>query len=467
MASITFLGATRGVTGSRFLVFAGRSCGLVDCGLFQGPREVVQRNWAPLPFEPSRLDWVVLTHAHLDHVGYLPRLVRAGFRGPVYATPATLDLARLLLVDAGCIQEDDAEVAALQGWQADPPLYTAADARACFATFHAMDYDQRHSVAPDVQLRLRDAGHILGSASVELWIALERDRSVKIVFSGDLGRSVTGLLRPPTPIEAADELVLESTYGDRTHSDEPVETVLADAVDAALAAGGRLLIPTFAVGRAQDMLFLLRVLQAAGRIPELPIYLDGPLAYEATELFAAYPAYHGPAVRAWLARAPHAHIGGSVTLVTSLQQTREILQSHEPIVVVSSGGMATGGRTLSYLRAWLPDARTVVLFPGYQAAGTPGRALIDGAQAIEIQHEMVPVRARVRQSDAFSAHADASAILNWLAGFRLRPHRVFLVHGEPHAMFALARRIRATLGWQTRIPTFGEKVRLLTRPTTP
>jgi metallo-beta-lactamase family protein len=445
------------VTGSKHLVEAGGRRFLVDCGLFQGPKEWRLRNWEAPAYLGPDLDAVVLTHAHLDHSGFLPRVtaLQGGRpRGPVYATPATVDLCRILLRDSAHLQEEDAAYANKEGFsrhQPALPLYTVADAEAALGLLRPRPYGEPWEVVPGVTGEYQDAGHLLGSAAARLTLPGGR----VVLFSGDVGRYANPLLRDPTPPGEADVVVVESTYGDRLHSPAPPEDALAAAVNEAVGAGGSLLIPAFAVGRTQDLLYALRRLTLAGRVPALPIYVDSPLAEEATRLFLA----HREAQNPLLAGQPAAmewNAAGNVHFAETQADSKALNDRRDPLVIIAASGMATGGRILHHLKHRLPDRRTVVLLAGYQAPDTRGSQLLAGAQALKIHGQDVPVRARIRSVDGFSSHGDQAALLRWLGGLQRPPRRVFVVHGEPHPAATLAEQIRQRYGWPVTVAAYGE-----------
>ncbi|RMG12907.1 MAG: MBL fold metallo-hydrolase [Deltaproteobacteria bacterium] len=436
---LRFLGGAETVTGSRFLVQAGRRRVLVDCGLFQGFKHLRERNWLPFPLPPRLLDAVVLTHAHLDHSGYVPVLVRDGLKARVHTTAATRDLCRLLLPDSGKLQEEEAAYANRKGYSKHKParpLYTEAQARRALRAFRGHPFDRRIEVARDIFVTFRVAGHILGAAIVELEVDGHR-----IVFSGDLGRPHDPIMPAPANIERADVLLLESTYGNRKHLSEARDLGrLARAIRETEAKGGTVVIPAFAVGRAQGLLYRLHRLTAEGRIPRLPVYLDSPMATSATELYLKYPALHR------LSPAECEVVFGQVEFVRAAEDSKALSADRRPKIIVSASGMATGGRVLHHIRAFGPDPNSAIVFAGYQAAGTRGAKMVAGATSVKIHGAFVPIRARVLRLDSFSAHADADEILEWVGRFGHRPRRTFIVHGEPEAADALRHRLEAEAG---------------------
>jgi len=461
MAKLTFLGAAGTVTGSKYLVEAGGKKLLVDCGLFQGEKELRERNWAPLPISPNTIDWVVLTHAHIDHTGYLPRLVRDGYRGPIYANAATCELARILLPDSAHIQEEDAEHAKYKGYSRHTPplpLYTVEEAQATLARLTEVPRSDAFRISPEFSVRGFDAGHILGSSSLELTIT-DNGRTTTVVFSGDIGRYDQPILKNPTTPPRADVLLCESTYGDRDHPGGSVSDQLADVVSRVAKRGGSVVIPGFAVGRIQTLLYLLRQLELAGRIPRLPTYVDSPMAITATNLYLAHREDHC----AEFARAEKDD--GDPLDVHDVHMTRTAAESKqingvERCVILSASGMATGGRVLHHLERRLPDARNAVLLVGFQAAGTRGRALAEGAKTLRMFGTEVAVRAEIVELHQLSAHAGQSELLRWLNGFQAPPRQTWLVHGEPPGLTALQGLIRQRPNWKADIAQYRQTVDL-------
>ena len=482
--TLTFLGAARTVTGSKHLVDTGSAKVLVDAGLFQGLKELRLRNWEPFPLPPAEIDAVVLTHAHLDHVGYLPRLVSAGFRGRVFCTPGTQDIARIVLPDSGRIQEEDAANANRHGFSKHTPalpLYTENDAIRALSQLQPVGYDRPMPVADGIEIEFINAGHLLGSAYVRMTVSGQT-----LLFGGDLGRFDRPVLPDPTMVDRADYLLVESTYGNRVHENSDEGAKLEQVVKETAERGGRVIIPSFAVGRVEELLYWLKRLEDERRIPVLPVFLDSPMAIEALARYTARlheldaeiqpetkdeKAPHGPADRSESLDRRRQHARKERQLcafcterfrtVASPSESKALTSSKIPAIVISSSGMATGGRVLHHLKAGLPDSRNTVLFVGYQAAGTRGRSLVDGAPSVKIHGEMVPVHARVAQIESMSAHADSTEIMRWLGGFTEAPRTTFIVHGELPAMEALQGSIQARPGWTTKIPEHRESVALM------
>jgi metallo-beta-lactamase family protein len=458
-ASLTFLGAAGGtVTGSKHLLEDGGRRLLLDCGLFQGLKALRARNWAPPPVDPKTLGAVVLSHAHIDHSGYLPRLCRDGFAGPIYCTGGTIDLLRVLLPDAAHLQEEEADFANRHHTtKHDPalPLYTVADAERVLGLVERVEFGRGFAPVPGVEARFAHSGHIVGAALVTCVIGGRR-----LVFSGDLGRYGVPIMVDPDPVPEADVLLVESTYGDRDHPPDDHADKLAAAVARAAEQKGWLLIPAFAVGRAQEILYDLRRLEAAGRIPSLPVYLDSPMAIQATVVYASHPEEHDAELKAAETHGDRPFAPRRFHLSRTVADSKGLNDTAGPGVIIAGSGMATGGRILHHLKRLLPDPRTTVLFVGYQAAGTRGRLLRDGATVIKMLGEMVPVRARIEVSGSYSAHADRGEILRWLGGFRRAPDMTYVVHGEAEAAAALRDAIAGRLGWRAVVAEDGQRVTL-------
>jgi metallo-beta-lactamase family protein len=454
-ATLTFLGGAGTVTGSRFLVQHAAQRLLVDCGLYQGERDLRRRNWQPFPVDPGSLGSVVLTHAHLDHCGYLPALVRQGFTGPAWCTPGTAALAAIVLRDSAHLQEEDAANARAGGYSKhDPPLalYDAADAERSLRRLRPLGFGEPAGVDGDLTFSLSRAGHILGSSSV-----LVRAGRGTALFSGDLGRRAHPLLRPRDDPPAADTVVVESTYGDRSHPRPEVpHEALADAVRRTVARGGSVLVPAFAVDRTQIVLHELGELQRAGRIPQVPIHVDSPMGLAALDVYrrADLADELRPGARDWFDAVPQVHEARTP------EESERLNKPATPCIIVSASGMASGGRVVHHLRHMLGDRRHTVVLTGYQAIGTRGRALVDGARQVKVHGRYVPVRAEVVMDDEFSVHADADDIMAWLRRLPTPPATVYVVHGERDASRALAGRIRDDLDWCAVVPELGEKVRL-------
>ncbi|HKX95518.1 MAG TPA: MBL fold metallo-hydrolase [Methylibium sp.] len=442
-----FLGAADTVTGSKHLVEAGGARVLLDCGLFQGYKTLRERNWAPLAVPPASIDAVVLSHAHLDHCGWLPVLVTQGFKGPIHASPATRDLAEVLLLDSAHLQEEDARRANRGGWtrhQPARPLYTVAEAKRAIARIVPVAAGRGVRVG-DASIDLTPAGHLLGAMSVTL-----RHAGRRLVFSGDLGRADDLLMPPPQRVAQADVLLVESTYGNRRHPPEDVQARLGAIIRATVRRGGTVLMPTFAVGRAQALLLVLQRLKAAGEIPaDLPLFLDSPMATTATTLYQRHRK---------LLRIPAREAGAlteDVTLVAGPKESERLTRMRWPKVVLAASGMATGGRVLYHLKTLAPNPRNHIVFPGFQVGGTRGATLVGGAREVKIHGEYVAVKAEVSHLEGFSGHADADGVLGWLRGFEAPPERCFVVHGEPAAADALRLRIQDELGWRVAVPEHG------------
>ncbi len=449
---ITFLGGVGTVTGSKYLVETGGRRVLIDCGLFQGFKQLRLRNWEPLPVAPAMIDSVVLTHAHLDHSGYLPLLVRNGFKGPVWCTAATRDLCGILLPDSGHLAERDAEFANRHGFSKHHPalpLYTEADARAALPRLSPLDYRREQDLGDGLTLTFRFAGHILGAA-----VALLSYEGMSILFSGDLGRPNDPVMRAPEIITQSDYLIVESTYGDRKHDARDPQALLADVINRTAARGGTTVIPAFAVGRVQTVLYYLHRLKSARLMPDLPIFLDSPMAIDASDIFHAHRRDHR------LSEAECRDVCGLARLTRSVEESKAIDQSRVPSVIISASGMATGGRVLHHLKAYAPDPRNSVLFAGFQAGGTRGAAMLAGAREIKIHGTQVPVRAEVINLDMLSAHADADETMDWLRKFERPPRTTFATHGEPAASDALRYRIEHDLGWTCRVPAYRDEALL-------
>jgi len=457
MAKITFLGAAGTVTGSKYLLETGGKKLLVDCGLFQGSKELRQRNWNPLTVDPATIDWVLLTHAHIDHTGYLPRLVAAGYGGPVYADAATHELCNLLLPDSAHLQEEDALFAARKKYSShkEPlPLYTVTQAEEALTRFQEIPREDAFTISPEISVRTHDAGHILGSTWLELTIT-ENGKKTLVVFSGDIGRYDQAILKDPEPPTRADFLLCESTYGDREHGTASVPDELADVINRVAKRGGVVVIPSFAVGRTQTLMYYLRELDDARRIPKLPVYVDSPMAISVTDIYARHHEDHDLDFTKLEQQGDRDPLNlQGVHMTRAVEDSKKINDVTSPCIIVSASGMATGGRVLHHLSKRLPDSRSAVLLVGYQAAATLGRALQDGAEYVRIHGQEVPVRAEVVTLDQLSAHAGRSELLRWLSGFNVPPRQTFLVHGEPSGLEGLRAGIASRFHWPVVVPAY-------------
>ena len=442
-SELQFLGAAETVTGSRFLLSAGRRRYLVDCGLFQGGRRLRDLNWEPFSAPPETLDAVLITHAHIDHVGWLPRLVRQGYRGPAYATHATAALMEILLPDAAYLQEQDAAFANKKGYSRHKPalpLYTAKDAERALESVRTVAFNQTLSI-DGTDVTWRPAGHILGSAMLEVQLDGRR-----LVFSGDLGRYDNEIMKPPEQVGEADVLLVESTYGDRLHAEGSIDATLTQAVAHVIEREGVLLIPAFAVGRTQQVLYHLRRLQERGSIPDLPVFVDSPMAVDASEIYCRYGDDHNLDVNLVMDDEACPLRCRDTHFVREVEESKRLNRMRGPAIIISASGMCTGGRIKHHLKWRLPDPRNAVLFVGYQAQGTRGRQLADGSKQVRIHGQQLKVGASVFKVDALSAHADRSELLRWLEGFDPRPEQTFVIHGEPHASQDLAQSLQHR-GW--------------------
>lgn len=459
MASIHFLGAAGTVTGSKFLLEHEGQRVLVDCGLFQGKKELRQRNWEPLPVPASSLDAIVLTHAHIDHTGSLPRVVREGYNGPVYCTSGTRDLSALLLPDSAHLQEEEARYANQQHYskhQPALPLYGIQDAERAVRLMETFGYERPKQILPGITLTFYRAGHILGSAVCAFDL---KSTGQRVVFSGDLGRYNAPILRDPERVSGATTLVVESTYGDREHGETRPEEALCNAVKRAYDRKGMVIIPAFAVGRTQELLYHLRNLEEAGRIPEMDVFVDSPMACDATPIYLAHPEEHDLGMSSLVEQGKTPLATRRTRFVTSPNDSKRLNLIEGPGIIISASGMATGGRVLHHLKHRLPDSRNTVLFVGYQSEGTRGRRLLDGEKELKIHGQMIPVEADIRVVSGFSAHADWTETLRWMEGFESPPRQTLLVHGEPSALQTLKNRVESK-GWKAAVPQYLERVEL-------
>lgn len=450
--SIQFLGGVGTVTGSKFLLASDKKKILVDCGMFQGLKNLRLQNWAPLPIDAAEIDSVILTHAHLDHSGYLPLLVKNGFSGKIHCSGPTREITEIILRDAAKIQEEDTEKANRLGYSKHKPalpLYGLQDAEKTFSHFKVEPIREWVQLGSDFRFRFQPSGHMLGSVFIEL-----ESGGKRVVFSGDLGRQNPLTLEAPAQIEDADYLLIESTYGDRRHPDENPLTRFSNIVNDAVGRGGQVLIPCFAVGRAQELLYLFSQLKASRAIPNIPIYLDSPMAIQTTKVFHDFPEWHR------LGKADLEKMEREVIYVSEAEASRGIQNRREPAIVIAGSGMMTGGRILGHAYNKLGSSKNTFVLVGYQAAGTSGRFLRDGANEIKMFGEYVSVHARVEEITSLSAHADQYETIQWLKGFSRPPKKTFIVHGEPHSADALRVRVKDALGWQMVVPEMGSTYRL-------
>jgi metallo-beta-lactamase family protein len=462
MATLTFLGATGTVTGSKYLLEAGGERLLIDCGLFQGLKELRLRNWNPLPVPASSIQWLVLTHAHLDHTGYIPRLVKDGFKGQIYGSAATVDLSKLVLPDSGHLQEEDAAYANKKRFSKHAPalpLYTYNEAVKSLESFRPIDESKPLELSMHFSLRCFAAGHILGARMIEVTVR-ENGAVKKILFSGDLGRFPQLILRAPeTPEDEFDYMLLESTYGDRLHPRDDVGAHLASIVEATAQRGGTVVIPSFAVGRTQELLYLFRELIEQRKMHSLPIHVDSPMAIDVTDLYRRHEEDHDLKTGALEAQGVKPFSPPNLHFDKSVEESKALNEVRYPMVIISASGMATGGRVVHHLERCLPDHRNTILFVGFQAAGTRGK-LIQAGQPVKMYGHLVNIRARIETLEHLSAHADYGEILGWLHKFHTPPGKTFLVHGEPKAAESLRQKIDQELHYDVAVAAYLQKVEL-------
>ncbi|HEY9277653.1 MAG TPA: MBL fold metallo-hydrolase [Methylotenera sp.] len=450
---LKFLGATGTVTGSKYLLTSDKYRVLIDCGLFQGLKQLRLKNWAQLPIKPSEVNAVVLTHAHIDHTGYLPLFVKNGFSGKVYCTEATRDLCKILLPDSAHLQEEEAEYANRRGFSKHHPalpLYTKEDAFKALELLTPVPFDQDINIGDDLTLRYYPNGHILGSAFARI-----HNKKTSVLFSGDIGRPNNILMKPPVQVKQADYLLLESTYGNRLHERDDPMLKLASIINKTVKRKGVVVIPVFAVGRAQELLYYIHLLKASGAISDdIPVYLNSPMAVDATAIFSKHRGEHR------LSKEECAALSRTARMVNSVEESRALNQMKGPMIILSASGMASGGRVVHHLKAFAPKSNNTILFAGFQAAGTRGAAMLDGAKEIKIHGEYVPVKASVESITNLSAHADYSEIITWLKGFESAPKKTFIIHGEPLAADAMRLHVEEQLHWHTEVPDYLETVNL-------
>jgi metallo-beta-lactamase family protein len=458
MAKLTFYGATGTTTGSRFLLELHEKKILIDCGMFQGPKANRLINWDEFPVPPAEIDRILLTHAHIDHTGYLPRLCKQGFSGPVHCTDATHDLCEILLKDSAHLQEEDAYWANKKGYSRHKPaqpLYTVKDAQKSLSFFAPLHYGEGFYIDDTARVKFKDAGHILGSALIDIKTGDDK-QGRKVLFSGDIGRPDKQLLKDPVQVFSVDYLILESTYGDRLHDEISPVDELTRVINESVERGGVLVIPSFAVGRTQTLLYLIRELEEQGKIPSLPVYVDSPMAIDTTDIFRKRISDFDIASRVLTLKGVEIFHPRQLHLCETREQSKAINERQSEAIIISSSGMVTGGRILHHMVQRLPHPESTILFIGYQVSGTRGRTILEGQPSVKIHGRQIPIKARVEKISGFSGHADYNEILAWLLGFDRPPEKTFIVHGEPESSTALAERIRETLGWEVVIPEFAQ-----------
>ncbi|NNE97832.1 MAG: MBL fold metallo-hydrolase [Pyrinomonadaceae bacterium] len=466
MAKISFYGGTGTVTGSKYLLEHNGKKILVDCGLFQGLRKLRERNWAELPFKPSEIDAVVITHAHIDHTGFLPRVVKLGFDGPVFTSRATGDLMKILLPDSARLQEEEARYRNRKGLTSHTPalpLYDEDDAKETLQRLNPVPNDgQPVEICEGFKASFNVAGHILGASLVlvEMEKARENGESIRFLFSGDLGHYDQPILKDPAPPPACDYLMVESTYGDRLHTEVKSDDQLTKIIHEGLKRNAPILIPAFSVGRTQEILYLIRELEEEGRIPVLPVIVDSPMAKQATQVYNRWREEHDEEYASILARQQHPLRTGSMTTTNNREDSKKLNKLNDARIFISASGMLSGGRVLHHAKRILPNKDATIVFVGFQAAGTRGRRIIDGEKEIRIMRDWIPVRCHIERIDGFSAHADWKAVLKWLGGLENTPRAVFTTHGEPEAAAAMAQHIRDEFGWNVVEPEYMQTVEL-------
>jgi len=459
MARLTFLGAARTVTGSQYVVEAESTRVMIDCGMFQGDRPLRQRNWEEPGVDPRSVPDLILTHTHLDHIGRLPRIVKQGFRGNVWCTPPTRELAEVLLLDAAHLQQEDADYLNrkhLTSHEPALPLFDTADVQETMKLFRTVALGESRELGPAFSFSYREAGHLLGAASVDLRVR-EKGGETRVLFSGDVGRFGSVLVKDPVLAPEADYLVIESTYGNRSHSAVPVQEQLEGVLARTFARGGVLLVPAFAVGRAQQLIWMMDDLVSRGRLRPFPVHLDSPMAVDATRIYAQYPDSHRVSLNGMGGRS--LLYGKWVHLHRTQAESMALNSMKGPAVIISSSGMLTGGRILHHCRVRLPHPENTLLITGYQAENTLGRALLDGVHVVRIHKSEIPVLAEVASLKGMSGHADAAEMMRWMSAVQ-RPRTVFLTHGETDAALALAGRLTLERGFKTQVPTLGETLEL-------
>lgn len=466
MTTISFYGGVGTVTGSKYLLEHDGKKVLVDCGLFQGLKELRTRNWEAPPFDPREIDAVIITHAHIDHTGYLPRLVKLGFKGKVFTSRATCDLLKILLPDSGRLQEEEADYRNRKNLTRHAPalpLYDEADANHALKLLVPVPNNGVPvKIAAGFKASFNVAGHILGASLVlvEMENARENDESIKFLFSGDLGHYDQPIIKDPTAPTVADYVMVESTYGNRLHGDESSEDQMAAVINEAAKRNAPILIPAFAIGRTQEILYLIRELEDTKRIPVLPVRVDSPMAAQATQVYNRFSEEHDEEYASILAGKRHPLRTGSMLTASSRDESIKLNNERGTRIIISASGMMTGGRVLHHAMRVLPDENATLVFVGYQAAGTTGRRILDGEREVKIFKEWIPVRCHVRRIEGFSAHADWKAVLRWLEGLQNTPKLVFTTHGEPDAAAAMAEHVRERFGWNVEVPSYGQTIEL-------
>jgi len=453
MVRIHFLGASGTVTGSKFCIETDEQNILIDCGMFQGRKDLRRSNWEPLPFSADLIDVVLLTHGHLDHTGYLPRLVKAGFKGNIIGTGPTLAITKIILLDSAKINEEEAEIANKEGYSKHRPalpLYNMQDAENAIALFRAEEMNQWTQLSEKIRYRFRYNGHIIGSTFIEIEISGKR-----FVFSGDVGRPNDILLDPPVKPEWADFLFIESTYGNKLHPQDKVEDRLVALVNKTLYERGNLLIPSFAVERLQSLMYLFWKLYKKNKIPNIPVFIDSPMGNNVLSIFERFPNWHKLSPNEYKAMCAH------INIIDSYRQTWETIDDPRPKIVIAGSGMVTGGRILTYLQQLLDNPNTNVLLVGYMAEGTRGRALLEGAQELKIFGKYYSVKASIHHEESLSAHADQKELLDWMDSIKNIPERVFLIHGEREALLEFKIKIADVYKWHVHIPEIFETVDLI------
>ena len=447
--NIQFLGATQTVTGSKYLIQTDKMKILVDCGLFQGYKELRLRNWAPLPIDPETIDYVLLTHAHIDHSGYIPLLVKNGFHGKILCTEATKELCNILLPDSGHLQEEEARFANHKGYakhHPSLPLYTEEDAVASLKLFHTIPFDKRVELHEGFYSSFHYAGHILGASLIRV-----EHENISLLFSGDLGRPLDPIMYAPIDPPTSDYLVIESTYGDRLHDTTDPEKQLSNIINRTAKRGGTVLIPAFAVGRTQSLLYYIHQLKIKKEIPDIPVFVDSPMATNATHIFSKHADLHRLTVQ------QAADVCGVAHYIHSVEESKELVEKRMPMIIISASGMATGGRVVHHIRNLAPDHRNTILFSGFQAGGTRGDRMVRGETEVKMFGQMIPIRAEVVQMANTSAHADYQEMLTWLSQFKSTPRRVFITHGEEEASTQLKLKIEQKFHWNCTVPTYLEE----------